>query len=93
VAVLGLATAILLLAGTTATQDAFQRLAQEHLPLLAIRLTISPLAAGVLGVMIWRTLQIPQTMAATGLSYVAILAVLVGEALGRFILFRTGLPL
>jgi hypothetical protein len=54
---------------------------------------VSPIGAAVLGVMIWRTLQIPQTMAATGLFYIAVLAVLVGEFLGRFILFRTGLPL
>jgi len=43
--------------------------------------------------MIRRTLDVPQTMAATGLFYIAVLAVLVGEMLGRFILFRTGLPL
>jgi hypothetical protein len=43
--------------------------------------------------MIWRTLQIPQTMAATGLFYIAILAAVVGELLGRLILFRTALPL
>jgi len=43
--------------------------------------------------MIHRTLQIPQTMAATGLFYIAILFVMVGEILGRLILFRTSLPL
>jgi hypothetical protein len=43
--------------------------------------------------MIWKTLQIPQTMAATGLFYIAILSVLVGELMSRFILFRTSLPL
>jgi hypothetical protein len=43
--------------------------------------------------MIGRTLRIPQTMAATGLFYIAILAVMVGELLGHLILFRTSLPL
>ena len=43
--------------------------------------------------MIGRTLAIPQTMAATGLFYIAILAVITGEMLGRLILFRTSLPL
>ena len=53
----------------------------------------SPVAAAAIAWMIWKTLQIPQTMAATGLFYIAILAVLVGEMMGRFILFRTALPL
>ena len=43
--------------------------------------------------MIWRTLQIPQTMAATGLFYIAVLAAIVGEFMGRFLLFRSALPL
>ena len=37
--------------------------------------------------------QDPQTMAATGLLYIAVMSVLVGELMGRFILFRTALPL
>jgi hypothetical protein len=54
---------------------------------------LGPCASLLLAYMIWRTLQIPQTMAATGLFYIAVLSALVGEFLGRFILFRTGLPL
>ena len=65
----------------------------DHRPLLAARFLLGPLAALGLGFMIHRTLQIPQTMAATGLFYIAILFVLVGELLGRLILFRTSLPL
>jgi hypothetical protein len=83
---------LLALAGGSAAQ-AVAQLAHDHVPLLLIRLAASPIAAGILGLMIWRTLQIPQTMAATGLFYIAILAVVVGEFLGRFILFRTGLPM
>ena len=58
-----------------------------------MRLVLGPVAA--LGVA-WHDpphAAIPQTMAATGLFYIAILAVLVGEMLGRLILFRTSLPL
>jgi len=65
----------------------------QHGTLLALRFVLGPLAAFGLGYMIHRTLQIPQTMAATGLFYIAILAVMVGELLGRLILFRTSLPL
>jgi hypothetical protein len=65
----------------------------DHGTLLAARLILGPLAALGLGWMIHRTLQIPQTMAATGLFYIAILFVMVGELLGRLILFRTSLPL
>ena len=66
---------------------------RDHAPLLAARFLLGPLAALALGWMIHRTLQIPQTMAATGLFYIAILFVMVGEILGRLILFRTSLPL
>jgi hypothetical protein len=66
---------------------------REHAGLLAARIVVGPFAALGIGWMIHRTLQIPQTMAATGLFYIAILAVMVGELLGRLILFRTSLPL
>lgn len=81
------------LLGSPASVAALHELASEHGGLLLTRLALSPLAAAAIGWMIWKTLQIPQTMSATGLFYIAILAVLVGEMLGRFILFRTGLPL
>jgi hypothetical protein len=68
-------------------------LVRDHTTLLAARFVLGPLAALGLGWMIHRTLQIPQTMAATGLFYIAILFVMVGEILGRLILFRTSLPL
>ena len=57
------------------------------------RVVLGPIAALGVAWLIHRTLQIPQTMAATGLFYIAILAVLVGEMLGRLILCRTSLPL
>jgi len=81
------------LAGAAAARAGVHELFAEHRALLFTRLAVSPLASGGLGWMIRRTLDVPQTMAATGLFYIAVLAVLVGEMLGRFILFRTGLPL
>lgn len=56
------------------------------------RVAISPLGTAALAAMIWRTLLIPQTMAATGLFYIAVLGATVGELIGRYLLFRTGLP-
>ncbi|HYB97634.1 MAG TPA: hypothetical protein VEC57_00725 [Candidatus Limnocylindrales bacterium] len=46
----------------------------------------------VLAELIRRTLAIPQTMAATGLFYIAALVVAVGEIAAHWLLFRTGLP-
>ena len=84
---------LLSLLGTHASVDGLTQLVATHTSLLAVRLLLSPIAAGGLAWMIWKTLQIPQTMAATGLFYIAILSVLVGEFMSRFILFRTSLPL
>lgn len=87
---------LVLLGAWAASPDgaaAARALLTMHGPLLAMRLVLGPLAALALGWLIHRTLAIPQTMAATGLFYVAILAVMVGELLGRLVLFRTGLPL
>ena len=73
--------------------EAVSRLFEHHLPLLAARLVLGPIAALGIAWLIHRTLRIPHTMAATGLFYIAILFVLVGEMLGRLLLFRTSLPL
>ncbi len=85
--------ALLRWGGAPETRAAVAQLFQEHTALLTVRLLLSPVGTAGLAWMIWRTLQIPQTMAATGLFYIAILSVLVGELMGRFILFRTSLPL
>lgn len=81
------------LVGASASVTELHRLLADHASLLLVRVLLSPVAAGGVAWMIWKTLQIPQTMAATGLFYIAILSVLVGEFMGRFILFRTSLPL
>ena len=88
-----LSAGLLALLGEAATSTQVATLFSDHLALLGGRVLVGPIACAVLAWMIWQTLKIPQTMAATGLFYIAILAVLVGEFLGRFILFRTSLPL
>jgi hypothetical protein len=65
----------------------------EHAGLLAARFVLGPAAALGLAWLIHRTLLIPQTMAATGLFYIAILFVVVGELIGRLLLYHTSLPL
>ena len=57
-----------------------------------VQLVVGQAAPLILSWMIWRTLLIPHTMAATGLFYMALLGVFVGEILGRQILALTGLP-
>lgn len=90
---LGLALAVMALTqvpgGVSPTQDLFN----SHMGLLIMRMLLGPVATIVLVWMCWQTLKIPQTMAATGLLYIAVMSVLVGEMLGRFILFRTAVPL
>jgi len=85
--------AVLFLASLLAVASDSAALWREWSTVFLGRALISPLGTGVLGLMIWRTLQIPQTMAATGLFYIAVLGAIVGEVLGRYLLFRTGLPL
>lgn len=75
------------------TGAALASLWDAHRLLLVVRLSLGPGAALVIAAMIYRTLVIPQTMAATGLFYIALLAVAVGEMLSRLILFHTSIPL
>jgi hypothetical protein len=60
-------------------------------------LTAGRLGAWLLGVvllvLIAKTLEIPQTMAATGLFYIQATTIAVGEILAHWLLFRTSLPL
>jgi len=87
-----LAPLALYLAGSSASIKALQRLWQNHSTLLVSRLIAGQIAPLILSWMIWRTLLIPHTMAATGLFYIALLGVFVGEILGRQILALTSLP-
>jgi hypothetical protein len=69
-----------------------ERLWLNHSTLLITRVLVGQAAPLILSWMIWRTLLIPHTMAATGLFYIALLGVFVGEILGRQILALTSLP-
>ena len=93
VLILSVSVAFLWLWNGPGTIAALERLWREHSTLLVLRILLGPAAAYGLAWMIKRTLDVPQTMAATGLFYIALLAVVVGEILGRTILFRTALPL
>jgi hypothetical protein len=90
---MGFGLAILALFGGPEATSAIADLFGNHLLLFAMRMVLGPVASLVLTWMCWQTLKIPQTMAATGLLYIALMSVVVGEMLGRFILFRTALPL
>ncbi len=83
---------LLYLLGNPKTVQSLTQLWEEHYWLLSARLLVGQGAPLVLSVMIWRTLKIPHTMAATGLFYIALLGVFVGEILGRQILALTSLP-
>lgn len=82
----------LVLVGNTETLLGLERLWGDHFFLLSARVIIAQVAPLVLSFMIWRTLKIPHTMAATGLFYIALLGVFVGEILGKQILALTFLP-
>jgi hypothetical protein len=90
---MALALAVLAIFGGHGATSAIADLFENHLTLFLMRMVLGPVASIVLAWMCWQTLKIPQTMAATGLLYIALMSVVVGEMLGRFILFRTALPL
>src|SRR5438094_8058947 len=56
-----------------------QRLWSSHSSSLVIRLLVGPVSPLILSSMAWRTLLTPHTMASTGLFYIALLGVFVGE--------------
>ncbi len=78
--------------GSPQSPAGLERLWFSHPALLIMRILAGQVAPLILAGMIWRTLQIPHTMAATGLFYIALLGVFVGEILGRQILALTSLP-
>lgn len=87
------AAALIGVGGGSAGGAAIASLLGTHLELLIVRVLLGPAALIALTWMCWQTLKIPQTMAATGLLYIAMMAAIVGEMLGRFVLFRTTIPL
>lgn len=83
---------LLYLLASPKTMLGLRQLWEEHTFLLWARLLLGQIAPIIISTMIWRTLKIPHTMAATGLFYIALLGVFVGEILGRQILALTSLP-
>ncbi len=84
--------ALIFFFGDPQTLESIRHLWSEHPVLLFARVLVAQVGPLGLSFMIWRTLKIPHTMAATGLFYVALLGVFVGEILGRQILALTTLP-
>ena len=78
--------------GNAHTVSGIERLWSDHLVLLTARFLVSQIGPLALSYMIWQTLKIPNTMAATGLFYITLLGVVVGEILGRQLLALTSLP-
>jgi len=87
-----LAAAALYFFGSEASVEQIRRMAAQQTTLLSTRILVGQAAPLILGWMIWRTLLIPHTMAATGLFYIALLGVFVGEILGRQVLALVSLP-
>lgn len=87
-----LAPLLLYILGAPASVTALERLWQRHTTLIVARVIAGQIAPLILSWMIWRTLLIPHTMAATGLFYMALLGVFAGELVGRQILALTSLP-
>ena len=78
--------------GVSESVIGLERLWTDHRTLFLTRVISGQVAPLILSRMIWRTLVIPHTMAATGLFYIALLGVFVGEILGKQILALTSLP-
>lgn len=78
--------------GSAATVSSLTGIWNEHRWLLSSRFLVAQAGPLILSFMIWRTLKIPHTMAATGLFYIAMLGVFTGEILGRQILALTAIP-
>lgn len=85
---------ILYVFGTRETQSALERIFVHHATLLAFRSLVAQAAPLALSYMIWKTLKdFRNTMAATGLFYIALLGVFVGALLSLQVFALTGLPL
>ncbi len=87
------APVVLYLLGGPQMVSGLNLLWRDHFLLFSTRFLTSQLGPLALSYMIWQTLKIPNTMAATGLFYIALLGVIVGEILGRQLLALTTLPL
>lgn len=83
---------LLYIFGSANTLLSLRQLWENHLFLVLTRVAVAQIGPLILSMMIWKTLKIPHTMAATGLFYIALLGVFVGEILGKQLLALTSLP-
>jgi hypothetical protein len=89
-----IAAGILYAFGEAITVSALERIVNQHSVLLASRFLVAQVGPLALSYMIWKTLKdFRNTMAATGLFYIALLGVFVGALLSLQILALTLLPL
>jgi len=89
-----MAVAILQAFGTPNTISALERIFAHHSVLIASRALVAQVAPLALSYMIWKTLKdFRNTMAATGLFYIAVLGVFVGALLSLQVFALTLLPL
>ncbi|RMF84836.1 MAG: hypothetical protein D6736_18530 [Nitrospinota bacterium] len=63
------------------------------LPIFLVRIFIGTLSSIVLAVLTWQTLKWKATQAATGIFFIALLTVIAGELVSRFLFLMTTLPL
>ena len=66
-------------------------LSTSYGPVLLGRLVFGVVGSFVLACLIWDTLRIPNVQAATGFFYIAVLAVMIGEFLGRYLWHSTSI--
>ena len=71
----------------------FRELAVQQGMFFWPRVIFGVLVPIVLAYMIWSTVQIRHTQAATGLLYLAVVALLFGEFFSKFLLFAVNLPI
>ncbi len=60
---------------------------------LLVHVLAGIIGTGILSVMIWRTAKISSTQSATGILYVALIMVIMGELASRHLITQTNLPL
>lgn len=79
--------------GSDRSREGVLLLLSKQRLLFLTRVLVTQLGTLVLSFFIWKTLEIPHTMAATGLLYIAVLFVAAGEILGKWLFVITSLPL
>ena len=76
------------------TVSSLERILHDHMVLISARFLVAQASPLVLSYMIWKTLKdFRNTMAATGLFYIALLGVFVGELLSHQLFALTLVPL